>query len=209
MQPREIQWSTPVSQFIVAIAWTVILNRPWVSKGQWRVEIDNSSNALMDWVSDEPTSFELIMALDEFSSGLPEVVNAEDLMSRYDTFQHSLGLEPVEREQLGALLALFVLREPQSDDELTESLSVFWKVLSEFDIYSLPDVVKGIMYLADLLTEGEATSTILPQVRGLYREDEAEIAEFKNNVLLPALNSPSWFLRVLRSSSPRHLCVHE
>lgn len=160
MQRGEIRWNTPVSRLIVTIAWTVILNRPWIGKGQWREQIEKSSNAVMDWVADEPASGELIIALDEFSSGISEVVGADEFMSRCECLQRSLRLEPVKREQLGALLALFVLRESQTDDELTASLGVFRKVLSEFDLSSLSDVVKGVMYLADLLAEGEDISTI-------------------------------------------------
>lgn len=61
----------------------------------------------------------------------------------------------MKRKQLRALLALFVLRESQTADELTASLGVFWKVTSEFDLSSLPDAVRGVMYMADLLVEGE------------------------------------------------------
>lgn len=186
-----------------------LLHRPWIGKGQWRGQIEKSSNAVMDWVADEPGSKELIVALDEFSSGISEVFGAENFISRCDCLQRSLGLEPVKREQLGALLALFVLRESQSDDELTESLGVFWKMMSEFDLYSLPDVVKGLMYMANLLVEGEEPSIILFRVRGLYEEDASEIAGFKNDVLIPVLDSPSWFLPVLRSASTHRLCVNE
>lgn len=82
MQRGEIQWNTPVSQLIASIAWTVLLNRPWMGKGQWCEQIKKSSNAVMAWVADKPALGELITALDEFSSGISEVVSAEDFMSR-------------------------------------------------------------------------------------------------------------------------------
>lgn len=40
-------------------------------------------------------------------------------------------------------------------NNVTESLNMFWTVMSEFDLNALPEAILGLMYLADLLAEGE------------------------------------------------------
>ncbi len=190
-------WDAPFSR------WLLVLCRALVWGEPWRDRLGVMTNDLMDWVGGEPESAELVIVLDRFDQD----VRSSALQAAFGRLWESLGYQSLERDQLLALLALYMLRDSQTDDELLETVRNEWKLTDEFELTELPSAVTGLIYGNDLLEDGVGPYAVAGMMRAKLAQDKEALRDFKEEVLFSRLARSPWILPCLRCAQASDLVL--
>lgn len=190
-------WNTSFSRWLLVICRALVWGEPW------RDRLGAMTNDLMDWVGSEPESAELVIALDRFDQD----IRSSALQAAFDRLWESLGYQSLERDQMLTLLALYMLRESQTDDELLETVRNEWKLTDEFELTELPGAVTGLVYGNDLLEDGVDPYAVVGMMRVNLEQDGESLRDFKEEVLFSRLARSPWILPCLRCAQASDLVL--
>lgn len=191
---RSFCWDTPFSRWFRALGrWDIgdYAEAFWDSAA--------STVPLMTWLTDAAGADDLIVALDDLDREICGGISEEAV----GNFAFSLGIAAPGRDQFLAVDTLYRFREGLGASGLRDLVNNWVEFYYEFGGDVRPIVMDDIYGYADAMSEGwYDLSETVDLVRDSFRRNAADLENFRENVLMKALDGYPWLVGALCAETP-------
>lgn len=186
----QADWDNPFSQWIVAVSDATLRNR-------WWGDVADRSDRLIEWFAQPDHECPAAIApLDALSGAIADPAGLTSPEQSVADFLSGLGLTPLSEPQLRAILTAYLLRDDQSDAQISESVEIM-RTMSPEDRASFERLYESMEYYADLLSEDHEDQEVIDLVRQVFVTRRPEIERLFEEVIMPALLTTPWLTESL------------